>query len=112
MQQIDAKQAGETFILTYAVLEVRDRALLGALRELGVLGEEPARVARLRQLPVGLARRSSSASSTSRSIVCCVGVDHDAVAVVDERDRAAVDRLGRNVPDAEPVRAAARSDRR
>ena len=36
-----------------------------------------------------------------------VGVDHDAVAVGDERDRAAVDRFGRDVADAEAVRAAA-----
>ena len=35
-----------------------------------------------------------------------VGVDHDAVAVGDERDRAAVDGLGRDVTDAEAVRAA------
>ena len=40
---------------TECELRVRDRAGLGALRELGVLGEEAARVARLGQLPVLLA---------------------------------------------------------
>ena len=51
-------------------------------------------------------RTASSTSSTKRSIVCAVGVDHDAVAVGDERDRTAVDRLGRDVPDAEALGAA------
>ena len=34
----------------------------------------------------------------------CVDVDHDAVTIVHERDRAAVDRLGRHVADAEAPR--------
>ena len=38
--------------------------------------------------------------------MCVVGVDHDAVAVGDERDRATVDGLGGDVADAEAVRAA------
>jgi len=41
-----------------------------------------------------------------RSIRVRFGVDHDAVAVGDERDGATVDGFGRDVPDAEALRAA------
>ena len=70
------------------------------------LASTPRRVAGLGQLPARPGARSSSASSTSRSMVWSTHVDHDAVAVGDEGDRAAVDRLGRDVADAEPVGAA------
>src|SRR5437764_14478269 len=86
-------------------LHVRDRAALGALRELGVLREDAARVARVGQLPVRLA--SSELAGVDQEIERVAGgVDHDAVAVLDERDRSPVDGLGRDVPDAVAVRAA------
>src|SRR5436305_7519096 len=86
-------------------LHVRDRAALGALRELGVLREDAARVARVGQLPVRLA--SSELAGVDQEIERVGGgVDHDAVAVLDERDRSPVDGLGRDVPDEVAVRAA------
>ena len=51
-------------------------------------------------------RAASSASSTSRSSRRVRDVEPDPVAVADERDRAAVDRLRRDVADAQPGRAA------
>ncbi len=51
-------------------------------------------------------RRSSSASSTSRSSVPAATSRRMPVAVADEGDRALVDRLGGDVPDAEAGRAA------
>src|SRR5436309_13096947 len=85
-------------------LHVRDRAALGALGELGVLGENAARVARVGQLPI---RRTPVELGVVDQEVERVagGVDHDAVAVLDERDRSSVDGLGRDVPDAVAVRA-------
>ena len=49
-------------------------------------------------------RRASSSASTSRSSVRVRHVEHDLVAVADQRDRAALGRLGGDVPDAQPRR--------
>src|ERR1700730_4307399 len=86
-------------------LHVRDRAALGALGELGVLGENAARIARVGQLPIRLTPVDLGVVDQEVARVAG-GVDHDAVAVLDERDRPPVDGLGRDVPDAVPVRAA------
>src|SRR5256886_16339188 len=58
-------------------LHVRDRAALGALRELGVLREDAARVARLGQLPVRLAPvELGGVDQEVERVAGCVG--HDA----------------------------------
>src|SRR5260370_18785821 len=85
-------------------LHVRDRAALGALGELGVLGENAARVARVRQLPIRLTPVELGVVDEEVERVAG-GVDHDPVAVLDERDRSPVDGFGRDVPDAVAVRA-------
>ena len=91
---------------------VRDRAGLGALGEPGVLGEDAATCsgagAASSRPGGGRARRRRRAGRWR----LLVDVDDDAVAVLDERDRPAVDRLGRDVADAEALGAAARTGRR
>src|SRR4051794_7081059 len=88
--------------------EVGDGALLGTLRESRVLREEAARVARFGQLPTGAAGGEGRVVDEEVDGVP-LGVDDDAVAVLDERDRSAVDGPRRDVTDAEAVRAAGES---
>src|SRR4051794_39266592 len=64
--------------------EVGDRAGFRALRQLRVLGEEAARVARLGQLPVLAARRKLGVVDHEIDRVR-LGIDHDPIAVGDER---------------------------
>src|SRR5690242_15203929 len=67
-----------------------DRAAFRALGELGVLGKNSGRVTRLRQLPVGAAAGQLVVGNVEVDRQR-VDVDHDAIAVPDERDRPAVD---------------------
>src|SRR6266436_6544578 len=61
----------------------RDRAFLGTLRELGVLREEPRGVARLGQLPIGLAPLDRR--RVDQEVEAQAGhVDPNAVAILDE----------------------------
>src|SRR5437667_8484832 len=84
----------------------RDRTFLGTLRKLGVLREEPRGVARLGQLPIGLAPLDRR--RVDQEVEAQAGhVDSNAVAILDEGDGSAVDGLWRHVADAEPPRAAA-----
>ena len=78
------------------------------MRETRVLREHAGGVARLGQLPLGLAAGQLVSAHVE---IDGVGnrVDHDAIAFPDERDRAAVDGLGRDVADTEAVRAAGES---
>src|SRR5439155_11144135 len=86
-------------------LRLGDRALLGAGHELGVLGQHAGRVARVGHLPVRLSLGDGRVVDEEVESPG-LGVDDDPVAVLHERDRATVHRLGRDVPDAVPVRSA------
>ena len=56
-----------------------------------------------RAATIPAARRASSSSGTSTSSSPLLDVDDDGVAVADDGERAAVERLGRDVPDHQPV---------
>ena len=71
----------------------------------GVLGQHAGGVAGLGQLPVGPPPGEGGLVDQQVDGVA-LHVDHDAVALLDEGDRAAVDRLGGDVAHAEAVGAA------
>ena len=99
-------RAASTSMISGKSSEVGDGAVLGALGEAGVLGEEPARVARLGELPVRRRAARARPSSTMRSIVCAAASITMRSPSRDERDRPTVDGFGRDVADAEAVRPA------
>src|SRR5699024_1286059 len=78
----------------------------GALHELGELADDPAGVGGLMGAPAPAALLEHVL--VDQEIEGSAGdVDHDAITVLDERDGAAVDRLGGDVADAEAPGAAA-----
>ena len=84
----------------------RDGALRGAADELGVLGQHAADVGVRRRL-VGREALGDHVVAEVDVDALGVDVDRDGVAVVDRGDRAAADRLGREVAGHEAVRRAA-----
>ena len=83
-----------------------DRAGGGRSDQLGVLGQHAAGVARRQRLPSPRGGSASSASSTSRSRVWAPTSRRIRSPSRTKRDRAAVDGLGRDVPDAQAGGAA------